>query len=117
MGALAINVEVSLTQITCGGCGGVYAIAERYRAHCLEHARSWTCPYCKIGWGYPGKTEAEKERDRHQRTLAQLNEEKERAAALERKLKRVARGVCPDCNRTFANLARHMACKHGKKEA
>jgi len=27
---------------------------------------------------------------------------------------RVAAGVCPECNRTFQQLARHMACKHSK---
>ena len=35
---------------------------------------------------------------------------------LARKLKRVGRGVCPECNRTFQNLASHMACKHGEKK-
>ena len=34
---------------------------------------------------------------------------------LERKLKRVERGVCPHCNRSFQNLARHMCSKHGEK--
>lgn len=31
--------------------------------------------------------------------------------------KRVANGVCPCCNRTFANLARHMAGQHPGFEA
>jgi type II secretory pathway component HofQ len=31
----------------------------------------------------------------------------------QKKLKRVANGVCPCCNRTFQNLARHMKTKHG----
>ena len=29
-----------------------------------------------------------------------------------KKLARVSNGVCPCCNRTFKQLARHMACKH-----
>jgi len=37
------------------------------------------------------------------------------AAKAQRKLKRVHRGVCPDCNRSFENLARHMHTKHGVK--
>jgi hypothetical protein len=28
---------------------------------------------------------------------------------------RVAAGVCPDCNRSFQNVARHMATKHPKE--
>lgn len=31
------------------------------------------------------------------------------------KLDRVEKGVCPCCNRTFKNLARHMENKHGVK--
>lgn len=31
---------------------------------------------------------------------------------LERKLKRVHKGVCPCCNRSFENLANHMKKKH-----
>lgn len=108
----AINVSVQLTQITCGECGGVYAIAEHYRQQCHQHARCWTCPYCKVSWGYPGKTEAQKERDRHQQTLSRLNAEIAERERLARKLKRVERGTCPHCNRSFQNLARHMACKH-----
>jgi hypothetical protein len=31
---------------------------------------------------------------------------------VERKLKRVHRGVCPCCKRTFQNIQRHMETKH-----
>lgn len=47
-----MDVAVELTPISCGGCGGVYAISEPYRQHCYETAESWTCPYCKTSWGY-----------------------------------------------------------------
>lgn len=30
-----------------------------------------------------------------------------------KQLARVDNGVCPECNRTFANVARHMQTKHG----
>lgn len=112
---LPLAVTVTLTQISCGECGGTYAINERYRQQSEQEARCWTCPYCRASWGYPGKTEAQKERDRHQATLARLNDEKAARERLERKLKRVNRGVCPECNRSFQNLAQHMKCKHQKK--
>src|SRR5437660_5572066 len=96
---LPLAVTVDLTQITCGDCGGTYAIAERYREQCQEHARLWHCPYCQTWWGYPGKTAEEKERERHQATLARLNETAAERDQLARKLQRVQRGVCPHCKR------------------
>ncbi len=37
------------------------------------------------------------------------------ARASARRLRaRVDKGVCPDCHRTFKQLAAHMKCKHGK---
>lgn len=42
----------------------------------------------------------------------QLQEKKKVAAKLKRVEKRIANGVCPCCNRTFADLARHMQSKH-----
>lgn len=118
MGVMQAVFEVTLTQIVCGECGGAYAIAEPFRARCQEAGKFWTCPYCKTVWGF-GKGEIDKERERlaeererHRTTLARLNEANIEKAALERKLKRVNRGVCPHCTRTFANVARHIKCKH-----
>lgn len=110
-----INVDVELTQISCGSCGGTYAINERYREQCESHARCWHCPYCNKSWGYPGKTAEEKEKERHRATLARLNNEIAEKAALERKLKKVNLGVCPHCTRSFQNLARHIKSKHTRR--
>ena len=52
-----INVEVILTEINCGECGGTYAINERYRAQKYENGGSWNCPYCECGWGYSDNNE------------------------------------------------------------
>jgi hypothetical protein len=47
------------------------------------------------------------------------NEAEARAAkerrARDRIEKRIKNGVCPDCNRTFTDLQRHMAKKHAPK--
>jgi sRNA-binding protein len=125
-----ITKTVELTTISCGECGGTYAIAERYRAQCQAEAKLWNCPYCQTRWGYPGKTAVEKERDRvaeanrqlarerasHDQTRADRDHKEaqrraERGAKTKLK-KRVAAGVCPCCNRTFQDLSRHMAGQH-----
>jgi len=58
----------------------------------------------------------EAEREEHAQTRAELDhtEHRRRAekAAKTRLKKRAAAGVCPCCNRTFENLARHMQSKH-----
>lgn len=118
MGYEALSVSVELAQFSCGCCGGVYAINERVREHHEKKGTYWHCPYCQNSWGYGKGAEAklreelEAERQRKASALSRLNEAEAEKAKLERKLKRVHRGTCPECNRSFQNLARHMACKH-----
>lgn len=116
MALAKFELAIVVTEMNCGECGGVYAINETYREQCHKYGKSWHCPYCQVGWGYSGKGELEQEKKRHQETLARLNEATAEKARLEQKMKRVGRGVCPDCNRTFRNLERHMACKHAAKK-
>lgn len=124
------DVVVTLTQINCGKCGGTYAINERFRAEQETVGGTWMCPYCQTSWGYGHNNEnarlrqqlvAAEGREKWQRDRAerhrQAAETNARRAAAARgqvtKLKRrVSRGVCPCCNRTFADLARHMAGQH-----
>lgn len=120
----ALELAVRLTSIDCGCCGGTYAINERFRKHAEENGSSWTCPYCKAGWGFQGngevdrlRKEAQQLRDRTTAALSRANEAEASKAMLERRLKRVGKGVCPCCNRTFRDLARHMASKHPKGAA
>lgn len=88
----------------------------------------------KTGWWCPNghnlvftETEVDRERRRAQQAeqrIAQLQDElagerrraDKEAMELTRVRKRLARGVCPCCNRTFDNLARHMATKHPEKD-
>ncbi len=77
--------------------------------------------YCPNGHTmvYTGKTEADKLKDQ----LAAEAREKEHLTnrlldqmnmntKLTDQLKRVHKGTCPCCNRSFANLQRHMKTKH-----
>lgn len=125
-----INEVVELTAINCGECGGTYAINERYRKQKEQKGGGWNCPYCDCSWGYFGKTEAQRlkeqlEAERRGKELAQKQAERERErtaaanrraraqkAAKTRVINRVKNGVCPCCNRHFANLHRHMQSQH-----
>lgn len=123
------NVTVQLTQITCGECSGTYAISERYRQQRYQEGKSWTCPYCRVSWGYAqgenAKLKADLEiqraradsllqaRNAAQKEARTANIVKKRTQTLLRKTKdRVKNGVCPCCQRSFAALARHMKTKH-----
>ena len=119
MGQVAIQFQVTMADINCGECGGTYAINERYRAQKATDGGGWHCPYCQTAWGYSQnnenarlKRELEAERQRKIDALSRENLANAERERLERKLKRVNRGVCPSCNRSFQNLARHMQCKH-----
>jgi hypothetical protein len=91
---------------------------------------SFWCPYGHEQHFCEGETEEQKlrrERDRLQQRLAEKDDEiawqRKSREETERKLtatrgvvtkikNRVGHGVCPCCNRTFENLARHMNSKH-----
>lgn len=130
-----VSISTELHICTCT-CGGVYAITEAYRANAHKNAGHWTCPYCRGTWGF-----SESEADRLKSQLAAAEKEKERLSqnvqfyqrkrdealaeadhfrksrdgvrgAMARERKRVSKGVCPCCNRQFADLHRHMTTKH-----
>lgn len=117
-------VSVQLIEINCGECGGVYAVNERFHTHKREKGGFWTCPYCKTGWGFDpngselakAKRQVEEERKRKEDALARANAAIQRADKAEQSLHRhktrASNGVCPCCQRTFKQLARHMAAKH-----
>lgn len=126
-----ISVEVTLTEMNCGECGGTYAINERYRRQKYEKGNSgWNCPYCKTTWGYFDDSENDrlkKEKNKLERRLTLEQNRRESAEAetkkannklraekaAKTKLKnRIKHGVCPCCTRTFKNLARHMKGQH-----
>ncbi len=123
MALAEIQVTVTLAEINCGACGGTYAINERYRQERANKGESWTCPYCKTGWGYSGnsenerlKRELEAERERKLQALSRANVAEEAARKAEKAKKRLDKriraGVCPCCHRTFSQLAAHMKTMH-----
>jgi len=121
----------------CAQCNVVFGLTPETDRVLRQSSAGFKCPF-----GHPlvfskGESEADKlrrERDRLKQENARLDEERhgawatanaqlERARTAERQAaaargqvtklkKRAANGVCPCCNRTFANLQRHMATKH-----
>jgi len=120
-----------LTVMVCSECGVLYAIPERMRATAERRGGftlMWHCPNGhELGYGENQAEKLERQLDTERRRSARLVAERDQAEAharaqkgratrfkndRDRERRRVAAGVCPCCNRTFQNLARHMATKH-----
>lgn len=113
----------------CCNCGAAFMVPESFQKHCkADSAKHFYCPN-----GHSQhylQSEADRLKDKiadveakHKRELeAATNRtldaiiEKQKAQfekeKLEKQMKRVRKGVCPCCNRSFANLKKHMTTKH-----
>ena len=125
MSATFQNTEtLTYETLSCGVCGVWFALTNDMHRRMLEEGVHCHCPnghniaYTKTE---VQKLKAElenKERELRAEKCARLAEVNKREAAekakfkAERKLKRVHAGVCPECNRTFQSLSRHMASRH-----
>jgi len=117
-----ISEYQTFTVISCAKCG----IATGYPDDWLqqrrdEHAQLW-CPNGHT-LSFNGKSQTDRERERGDRLAralesAQAEADRERRSRiairghLTRQRKRAAAGLCPCCQRTFQQLARHMQHKH-----
>lgn len=130
MRATAFQIQTELAFVTedCCACGVAFAMTREHRAQRLKDKALFYCPN-----GH-SQSYTESEADRLRRQLEEkaielaakeraLAWEKERAASLDRQLakekqstaklkRRISRGVCPCCQRTVSQLARHMETKH-----
>lgn len=116
---------IDFTMMECGGCGIPFFVPTRWKNSKVQDHGSFSCPNgcSRI---FVAKTDAEKAKEE----LEQLKTEKEKSeqelqnkwldalgekCKLEKQLKRVHKGVCPCCNRSFINLQKHMKTKHPEK--
>lgn len=123
-GVLVDTATIDLTRVTCGKCGGTYALAARYVRDKSDRGGFWTCPYCKCSWGYPRngcelertKRQLANERARHDQTRADRDHIEARRrgekAAKTRLQRKIADGQCPCCDGQFKNVRRHMQRMH-----
>lgn len=120
-----LNYTETLTVVHCT-CGMAFAIPESLDEQLLDHrGPNGKSVYCPLGhrWHYTGKNDAEQERaariaaEQRERAVRDLLSAEERSHSatkgqLTKVKKRVTAGLCPCCNRSFADLARHMAGQH-----
>ncbi len=127
-----LNFDTALVSHTCGKCGITWAQPQDFTGARRVDGETFYCPN-----GHPRvfrETDVEKlrkemqaqidrkERERkwaaeaRDRYREQAESEKRSHAATKGKLtktkNRIAGGVCPCCNRSFADLHRHMTSKH-----
>ena len=106
----------------CISCGIPFFMPEYHRKQLLKSHNSFYCPNGH-SMVYNGKSDEQKEIDRLKSEIdwqikdkegitEQLLETITEKNKLSRQLKRVHKGVCPCCNRSFVNLAKHMETKH-----
>ena len=126
-----MDLILRFATITCchQGCGLTFAVPETWETKRRKDHSWWYCPNGHTQH-FTGESDAEKAkrladeltrtRAAHDQTVARW---RERTDSAERRLSatrgvvtriknRVGSGVCPCCNRTFADLQRHMTGQH-----
>lgn len=128
-----VFVESKIHVIECAHCNIDFGIGDDFMRRRREDHQGFYCPNGHSNV-YNGPSAQEREQKRLEQELeaarslahresnrrqqaeanARLRDYQARAAKgqLTKTKKRVAAGVCPCCNRTFQNLANHMAGQH-----
>ncbi len=113
---------IDFTMHECGGCGIPFCVPTRWLNDRKNNHGEYYCPNGCNRW-FAGKTEAQKLKEELEQIKADRVEREQllqdrwldalgEKNKLEKKLKRIHNGVCPCCNRSFANLKNHIANKH-----
>lgn len=116
------NRILTLDLHECPSCGVVYGLTADYEDRRRQDHKSFYCPnghnlsYSQESREEKLKRQLEATSSQLSRTQSQLTVTKRQKAAAKGQLtktkRRVANGVCPCCNRTFADLAAHMHGQH-----
>lgn len=127
-------------EMKCGECGIGFMVPQFWQAERRETGAGFFCPngHSRAYRETPAmvlqreinslkqqqaklideRTAAERNAEEARGAALDAQQETKRIAAAKAKLeKRIAAGVCPDCHRTFTNMARHMTTKHPTKPA
>lgn len=119
--AVQIQTALQFETIECCECGVIWAVLDDYKRNMHKTKQLFYCPNGH-SQSYTEST-AEKLRKELAAKEQALAWEKERTASLDKQLRtahkvtvtlkrRISVGVCPCCQRTVSQLARHMQTKH-----
>lgn len=125
----AVWYSVELEPVTCGSCGMPFGLPASFVRSRRDDGGSFYCPNGHhISWTAAKeadqlRNELRIQREATERAQQRARENDERAARerrrawgfkgqLTRVKNRIGHGVCPCCNRSFQNLARHMEKQH-----
>lgn len=119
--AFTVQTAIEFVTIECYKCGIVFAVDRALQGNWRRDKTEWYCPNGHA----QSYTESEADRLRKQLDAAKRDAEwqKQRAESADKRLiaakgqmtklkKRVHAGVCPHCQRTVSQMARHIATKH-----
>lgn len=120
-----VDTQAQLATEVCPTCGTLFAVLKDVQDRRRNDHKSFFCPFGHQQ-SYSGKTETDKLREQLDAKQREAQANLERAwlaegaerrvsARLKRTEKRIRNGVCPCCNRSFANLAAHMKTQHPKE--
>lgn len=121
--------DTDLIVMTCPTCGVSYAMPYTMQQNAFNKGERAIVWYCPNGHelGYNGPSEEQRARERAEakarRATERANAERDLRIDTEHRLraqkgattrakKRHANGICPCCNRSFANVRRHMETQH-----
>lgn len=123
-----IDIVATFEVIDCASCHVVFGLGEEHVARLRKSGDRFYCPaghFLTFGESETDKLRKELERAKAQgdQLEARVTHLRDQAAAAERSRaahqaqatrlrNRIGKGVCPCCNRTFANVARHMSGQH-----
>lgn len=99
------NHFVTIESELCCACGTCFGIESGLRKNLINNHIIFYCPNGH-SQSYVGRTKEEILQDEVTRLKAKQDQLDADLASKDRKLKRVSKGVCPCCNRTFQNLQR-----------
>ena len=115
---MSLEMEYTETLTVCHcWCGIALAIPQNLYRVAHESPKDIYCPLGHVFvWGDTFEEKLKKEKQRHEATRHLLAAEERSHSATRGQItklkKRVHAGVCPCCNRSFQNVARHMKTKH-----
>jgi hypothetical protein len=123
-----IDIAVTFEMIDCANCHVVFGLGEEHVARLRKSGANFYCPAghtLSFGESEVDKLRKEVEQAKAQagRLEGRVTHWRDQAAAAERSRiayqgqatrlrNRIGKGVCPCCNRTFANVERHMSGQH-----